>query len=100
MAVFLFALQWTSIAIGVVIAALLLGFWLVPYLMREIGDGKKEYGPLRQVSGERATRGPETPTGASDVTPGTLRNPAPGQPDGQADPYSPAAQRSSPHVHT
>jgi hypothetical protein len=101
MAVSLFALQWTGIAFGVVIAALLLGFWLVPYLMKEIGEGKKERGPLRHASTDgRTAWSPSTPAGASDVTPGTVRNPAPGQPDAQADPYSPAAQRNSPPVHT
>jgi hypothetical protein len=101
MAVSLFALQWTGVTIGILIAALLAAFWLVPYLVREIGEGKKEFGPLRRAApGGRASWGPSTPLGASDVKPGTVRDPAPGQPEAQADPYSPAAQRDSPPVHT
>jgi hypothetical protein len=42
--------------------------------------------------------GPRTPPGTGDVTPGTVRNPAPGQPDGQADPYGPRAQHNAPEV--
>jgi hypothetical protein len=42
--------------------------------------------------------GPRTPTGAGDVHPGTRSNPAPGQPDGQADPYGPHAQHNGPEI--
>lgn len=70
---------------GIIIAAGLgVALW-GPYLWKEIRKGKVELGP-------------RTPTGASDVQPGTTYNPAPGKPDGQADPYSPAAQRQAPHV--
>lgn len=60
---------------GIVIALVFAAVLLVPYLVREIGKGKRQ---LR----------PGTPDGAGDVTPGTRNNPAPGQPDAQADPYS------------
>ncbi len=53
---------------------------LLPYLVKEIRRGKIELG-----SG--------IPTGAGDVRPGRRWNPAPGQPDAQADPYDPSAGR-------
>ena len=74
-----------ELGLGIVIALVLVGALLVPYLVKEIGKGKVELGP-------------RAPTGASDVTPGTRRNPAPGQPDGQADPYGPHAQHNAPHI--
>ena len=58
---------------------------LVPYLYKEIRRGKAELGP-------------RIPTGAGDTHPGTRANPAPGQPDGQADPYGSRAQRQAPEV--
>ena len=74
-----------ELGLGVLLALALVGALLIPYLVKEIGKGKVELGP-------------RTPTGASDVTPGTRANPAPGQPDGQADPYSPHAQHNAPHI--
>jgi hypothetical protein len=74
-----------ELGLGIVLALVLVGALLVPYLIKEIGKGKVELGP-------------RVPTGASDVTPGTRRNPAPGQPDGQADPYGPQAQHNAPHI--
>ena len=65
---------------GLVIAVVLVVAVLVPYLVREIRQGK-------------ALRRPGTPPGAGDVRPGSVRNPAPGQPDAQADPYSARARR-------
>ena len=64
-----------SMTRGIDIAHVVAAMLLVPYLVREIGKGKKQLTP-------------QTPVGAGDVHPGTRRNPAPGQPDGQADPYS------------
>jgi hypothetical protein len=52
----------------------------VPYLMKEIRRGKVELGP-------------RVPTGAGDTHPGRRGNPAPGQPDAQADPYDDEARR-------
>jgi hypothetical protein len=63
----------------VVAIALAMGL-LVPYLMKEIRKGKVELGP-------------RTPTGASDTHPGRRGDPAPGQSDAQADPYTRRAQR-------
>ena len=70
----------SSIAWAVIIACVLVAALLVPYLVQEIEKGK-------------ARKRPNTPVGAGDVRPGTVGNPAPGQPDGQADPYSPRARR-------
>ena len=77
---FHFSMTW-----GIIIALLLAAVLLVPYLIREIGKGKKQLKP-------------GTPDGAGDVTPGRRGNPAPGQPDGQADPYG--AQAHSDNAST
>ena len=74
-----------ELGVGVVVVLALVAALLVPYLVKEIGKGKVQLGP-------------RTPPGAGDATPGTVRNPAPGQPDGQADPYGPRAQRNAPEV--
>jgi len=75
---FHFSLVW-----GIVIALLLAGGILVPFLVREIGKGKRQLKP-------------RTPIGAGDVTPGRRSNPAPGMPDAQADPWSRQAHRDHP----
>jgi hypothetical protein len=77
----LIALQYSlgltvGIAIAIVLALVLWG----PYLYEEIVRGK-------------ATVGPRVPDGTGDTHPGRRGNPAPGQPDAQADPYDPRAQR-------
>lgn len=64
-----------SVTWGIVIALLLACGILVPFLYREIAKGKRQL-----TSG--------TPIGAGDARPGRPGNPAPGQPDAQADPYS------------
>ena len=74
-----------ELGLGILLALALFAALLVPYLMKEIGKGKVQLGP-------------KTPPGASEAIHGTLRNPAPGQPDGQADPYGPRAQRNAPEV--
>jgi hypothetical protein len=90
----LFTLQWTYIGLGTLLVFLLMGFYLVPYLIKVNRDGKKELGPLkRMIPGGRVILGAPTPAGSGDNTQGTFGNPAPGQPDAQADPYSPSAQR-------
>jgi hypothetical protein len=73
------------VAWGALLVVVLMAGLLVPYLYKEIRRGKVELGP-------------RIPTGAGDTHPGTSVNPAPGQPDGQSDPYSPAAQRQAPHI--
>jgi hypothetical protein len=75
----------TELVWGILIAAVLAVSLWGPYLWKEIRQGKVELGP-------------RTPTGTGDAHPGTRSNPAPGQPDGQADPYDPAAQREAPHI--
>jgi hypothetical protein len=80
----MFALQMEYAVAGVIAAALVVAL-LVPYLFKEIRKGKIELGP-------------RTPLGAGDNHPGTYANPAPGQPDAQADPYSASAQRAAPEV--
>lgn len=64
-----------SVTWGIVIALLLACGILLPFLYREIARGK------RQIT-------PRTPIGAGDARPDRPENPAPGQPDAQADPYS------------
>ena len=76
----LFALQSAELGIGIVLAVALFAGLLLPYLLKEIRRGKVELGP-------------RTPLGAGDNRPGTRTNPAPGQPEAQADPYETRAQR-------
>jgi hypothetical protein len=66
--------------LGILVAILLAAGLLAPYLVKEIRKGK-------------VTVGPRVPDGAGDFHPGRRGNPAPGQPDAQADPYDPRAQR-------
>jgi hypothetical protein len=76
---FLLTLQLSGLTVGLLIVAVLAGGLLVPYLIKEIRRGKVELGP-------------RVPTGAGDTHPGRRGNPAPGQPDGQADPYDATAR--------
>lgn len=70
----LLAVQYTELGLGILIALILaIALW-GPYLYEEIVRGK-------------ATVGPRAPDGAGDTHPGRPGNPAPGQPDAQADPY-------------
>jgi hypothetical protein len=75
----LFAVQ-MGLVLGILIAIALAAVLLVPYLVKEIRRGKVELGP-------------RIPTGTGDTHPGRRGDPAPGQPDAQADPYDPRAQR-------
>ena len=52
---------WLMTAAGVVI--LVAAIFLVPYLVKEIRDGKAELGPLRRLDHGKVTLGPVTPTG-------------------------------------
>ena len=70
----------TAIGLGIVLALVLFVALLVPYLIKVIKRGKVELGP-------------RTPLGAGDTHPGSRSNPAPGQPEAQADPYDARAQR-------
>jgi len=88
----------SDMTIAILIALALAAVFWIPYLMKEIRDGKREFGPLRRLERNRVAAGPATPTGASDNNPGRRGDPAPGQPDGQADPYDSRAQRNAPPV--
>ena len=88
----------SDMTIAILIALALAAVFWIPYLIKEIKDGKREFGPLRRLERNRVAAGPATPTGASDNNPGRRGDPAPGQPDGQADPYDSRAQRNAPPV--
>jgi hypothetical protein len=75
----LIAWEYPGTGAAIVIALVLAMALLLPYLVNEIRRGK-----ARQ-------RG--FPVGEGDTHPGTRSNPAPGQPDGQPDPYDARAQR-------
>jgi hypothetical protein len=76
----LVAIQRTELGLGILVAVLLATALLVPYLIKEIRRGKADLGV-------------KIPTGPGDVRTGRPGNPAPGQPEAQADPYDPSARR-------
>jgi hypothetical protein len=76
----LIALGNTELVIGLLLAIVLMVALWVPYLYKEIRRGKAEVGP-------------HAPVGAGDTHPGRRGDPAPGQPDAQADPYDDRARR-------
>ncbi len=76
----LLALEYRIAFWGIALAIVLAVALWVPYLYKEIRRGKAQLGP-------------RTPIGAGDTHPGRRGDPAPGQPDAQADPYEPRAQR-------
>ena len=69
-----------GLVLGILIALLLTVALLVPFLIKEIRGGKIELGP-------------RIPTGTGDTRVGRPGNPAPGEPDAQADPYDTKARR-------
>ena len=69
-----------GLGIGILIALVLAAVLWGPYLYKEITKGKVSLGPRR-------------PDGAGDTHPGRRGDPAPGQSDAQADPYTRRAQR-------
>ena len=76
----MFGFSNAELSIGLLVAILLMvGLW-GPYLYKEIVRGK-------------AKEGPRAPLGAGDTHPGRRGDPAPGQPDAQADPYDERAVR-------
>jgi hypothetical protein len=76
----LFTYPGSTIAVAIVLALALAAALWGPYLYEEIRKGKVELGP-------------RMPSGASEPHPGRRGDPAPGHPDGQADPYDPRAAR-------
>jgi len=98
MFVTVFALQGAELSLGLLVAIILASALLVPYLYKEIRRGKVELGPQVKETGHGTEFGAITPTGAGDNHPGTRKNPAPGQPDGQSDPYGPQAQHDAPPI--
>jgi hypothetical protein len=76
----LLALEGAGIGLGILIVLVLAAALWGPYLYKEIRRGKAELGP-------------RAPVGAGDTHPGRRGNPAPGQPEAQADPYDTRAQR-------
>ena len=100
MSVSLYAVQLTELSIGILIALSLAAIFGVPYLIKEIRDGKGELGPMRIFRRGKVLLGPVTPVGAGDNNPGTRGSPAPGQPDAQADPYGERAQRNAPPIQS
>jgi hypothetical protein len=80
MADLLLALGFSEIGFGILIVVVLAALLWGPYLYEEIVRGK-------------ATVGPRFPVGPGDTHPGRRGDPAPGQPDAQADPYDPINQR-------
>jgi hypothetical protein len=97
----LLALQWTELSTGILIAIALAAVLWIPYLIKEIRDGKRDLGPLRRLGPKgKVTLGPQTPSGAGDINPGRRGDPAPGQPDAQADPYGERAQRHGPPIQS
>lgn len=97
----LLALQWSDHVTAVVIAVVLFGVLLAFYLVKEIRDGKAELGPVRRLGPRgHVTLGAPAPTGAGDNNPGRAGDPAPGQPDGQANPYGERARRGAPPIQS
>lgn len=76
----------------------LFGGILIPFLYKEIRRGKVELGPELKETSHGVEFGAITPTGSGDNHAGSRQNPAPAQPDAQADPYSPQAQRNAPPI--
>ena len=94
-----------AIGMGTYLAAavavlVLFGLLLVPYLIKEIRQGKGELGPVRRLGPRGMSLGAPAPTGAGDNNPGRRGDPAPGMPDGQADPWGPRAQREAPPIRS
>src|SRR4029078_2276962 len=85
--------------LGAAVAVLVLfGILLVPYLIKEIRQGKGELGPVRHLGPKGAVLGPPAPPGARDNNPGRIGDPAPGMRDGQSDPYDRRARREAPPI--
>ena len=87
--------------LGAAVAVLILfGIFLVPYLIKEIRQGKGELVPVRHLGTKGVVLGPPAPPGAGDNNPGRFGDPAPGMQDGQADPYGSRARREAPPIRS
>jgi hypothetical protein len=87
--------------LGAAVAVLVLfGVFLVPYLIKEIRQGKGELGPMRHLGPKGVVLGPPVPPGVGDNNPGRRGDPAPGMPDGQADPWGERARREAPPIRS
>src|SRR5262245_23356172 len=96
----LFAIEWTYVTWAAILVAVLFGIFLVPYLIKEIREGKGELGPMRHLTNEGVRLGPPVPPGVGDNNPGRPGDPAPGMPDGQPDPWGDRAQRGAPPIRS
>jgi len=76
----LLAITQMDVMVGIILVIALFGGLMAPYLVKEIRRGKVELGPHTQL-------------GPGGTPPGRRGNPAPGQPEAQADPYDPEARR-------
>jgi hypothetical protein len=92
------ALEWSTLNVGLVVMVVLFAGLLFPYLIKEIRDGKRDFGPLRRLRRDKVAYGPNTPSGTGDINPGRTGDPAPGEPSGQPDPYGARARRDAPPV--
>ena len=90
-----FAFEWNYVGMAAVAVVVLFGLLLVPYLIKENRDGKRQLGATRHLDSHGVTLGAPPPPGAGDNNPGRVGDPAPGMPDGQADPWGERAQRDS-----
>lgn len=93
-------MQIDQLSPGIILAIVVAVALLIPFLLVEIRNGKKGLGPLRRLGRGGMTLGPVTPLGAGDNNPGRRGDPAPGQPDGQSDPWGPRAQRNGPPIQS
>lgn len=80
-------MEWNAFSIGTLLVIVLFGGLLVPFLLKEIREGKRDWGPLRRLRRNRVELGPDTPSGAGDINPGRVGDPAPGEPSGQPSPW-------------
>ena len=90
----------TPVIVGILIVVALFSALMIPYLVKEIREGKRLAGPLRRLRGGRVEPGAPTPRGTGDLNPGRPGDPAPGEPAGQPDPYSDRAQRHAPPIRS
>ena len=99
--IILIAFQWPDVTSGVLMVVVLMGLLLVPFLIKANRDGKRQLGPVRRLRrGEAVKLGPLPPIGMGDNNPGRVGDPAPGMPDGQADPWGSRAQRDAPPIQS